>query len=380
MTIVRLLTVLLPLSLLLTACSDNQTAPAPAPQDPAVIRPGSELHQRLKTEAVTTAMLSDTLKVAGRFDFNEQKVARIGAPVTGRVTDILASAGQAVRAGDVLARINSTELTTAQLAFLKARSARELAYRAAERADTLFAADVISRAELQRRKTEFEVADAELHAARDQLQILGMPSRELAVLERSGQIASESMVSATLPGTVVDRKIARGQVVQPADALFTIADLRHLWAIAQVPEQQVQGIKVGQMLTIEVPALNHERIESRIIYVGDVVNPDTRTVVVRTEIDNRDGRLKPAMLASMLIAARPAPKLVVPNSAVIRENDEDYVFISQDKDEFRLRKVRLGNETGGLRPVLEGLKAGEVIVTEGGFHLNNERRKRLAGG
>jgi cobalt-zinc-cadmium efflux system membrane fusion protein len=126
-----------------------------------------------------------------------------------------------------------------------------------------------------------------------------------------------------------------------------------------------------------VPALGNEKILGKLIFVGQTIDPGTRTVLVRTELDNADGRLKPAMLASMLIEAKPVERLVIPASAVVRENDEDHVFIADGDSAFRLVKVKLGPEQGGLRAVLSGLKGDERLVVEGGFHLNNERNRRL---
>jgi cobalt-zinc-cadmium efflux system membrane fusion protein len=125
-----------------------------------------------------------------------------------------------------------------------------------------------------------------------------------------------------------------------------------------------------------VPALGNEKLVGKLIFVGQTIDPETRTVLVRTELDNRDGRLKPAMLASMLIEAKPVERLVVPASAVVRESDEDHVFIAEGEGAFRLAKVKLGPEQGGVRVVQSGLKGGEKLVVDGAFHLNNERNRQ----
>ena len=143
-----------------------------------------------------------------------------------------------------------------------------------------------------------------------------------------------------------------------------------------MPEQQVGQVRAGQAVTIEVPALGNEKLVGKLIYVAQTIDPGTRTVLVRTELDNRDGRLKPAMLATMLIEARPVDQLVVPASAVVRENDIEHVFVAEGERSFRLVKVRLGPERNGLRVVMGGLKGGETLVIDGGFHLNNERNRQ----
>ncbi|MGB9355577.1 MAG: efflux RND transporter periplasmic adaptor subunit [Azonexus sp.] len=362
---------------LLAGCG-KETAKTSAPNagDPALVAPGPELVAQLKLATVTTQPVAETLRVAGRIDFDEQRLARIGATVTGRVTQIDALLGQAVGKGEVLARLNSSELSTQQLAYLKARAELELNRRNAERAKALFDADVIGAAELQRRQSEYQISVAETRAAADQLQLLGVSTAAIARLANEGAVNSVVPVVATLGGVVVERKLAQGQVVQPADALFVVADLSRLWAVAQVPEQQVNQVKVGQTVTIEVPALGNEKLTGKLIFVSQTINPETRTVLVRTELDNRDGRLKPAMLASMLIEAKPVDRMVIAASAVVRENDEDHVFIAEPEDAYRLVPVRLGPAQGGQRVVLSGLKGQERVVIDGAFHLNNERNRQ----
>jgi cobalt-zinc-cadmium efflux system membrane fusion protein len=139
-------------------------------------------------------------------------------------------------------------------------------------------------------------------------------------------------------------------------------------------------VRVGQQVSIEVPALGNEPRVGKLIFVGQTVDPETRTVLVRTELDNRDGALKPAMLATMLIEARPSEKLVVPASAVVREGEDEFVFITGEAGQYRLVKVKLAPEQGGRRVVLSGLKGGEKLVIEGAFHLNNERNRQVAEG
>lgn len=370
------------LFLLLTAaimagCNKDSDKPLAAPTaDPSLVAPAPELLAQLKLGNVSTLPVAETLRVAGRIDFDEQRLARIGATVTGRVTQIDALLGQDVKKGEVLARMNSGELSSQQLAYLKARAQLELNRRNAGRAKQLFEADVIGAAELQRRESELQISVAETRAAADQLQLLGVSPAAIDRLGRLGAVDSVTPVVATLSGVVVERKLAQGQVVQPADALFVVADLSRLWAVAQVPEQQVSQVKAGQSVSIEVPALGNEKLVGKLIYVGQTINPETRTVLVRTELDNRDGRLKPAMLASMLIEAKAVERQVIPAAAVVRENDEDHVFVAAGEGVFRLVKVKLGPEQNGRRVVISGLKGQEKLVIDGTFHLNNERNRQ----
>ena len=370
LTFIGLLTSLL----LITGCKKSQPSGArQTAQDPNLVMANESLLAQIKISEVAQSDVSDILRVAGQIDFDEQALTRIGASVTGRVTQINAQLGNEVKKGDTLALINSSELSNSQLAYLKARSEKEFHRRTVQRAKTLFEADVISAAELQRRESEYEVASAQTRAAQDQLRVLGVNLKAMEELATTGAIDSVASVMATIKGVVVERKVTTGQVVQPADVLFTVADLSRVWAVAQVPEQQVAQVKVGQSVRIEVPALENEKLIGKLIYVGSTVNPESRTVLVRTELENSSGRLKPSMLASMLIESTPTKRMVVPITAIVREQDTDYVFTEEKPGSFRLKPVRLSSEHNGQRVVLDGLSQGMRIVSDGAFHLNNHR-------
>ncbi len=334
----------------------------------------------IPVEPVAIKPFAETLRVTGKVDFDEQRVARIGATVTGRVTEILAAPGESVKRGNVLARIHSTELGQAQLAYLKARASDELARNAYDRARILFKENVIAQADLLRRESEAATAQAEQRAMTDQLRVLGISADQIEVLGRTGSVNSIAPVISSITGTVVERRIVQGQVVQPADALFTVADLSEVWVTAQVPEQEAYLLGLGQEMLIEVPGLKNRNFKGRLIYVGELVSADTRTVPARTSVDNADRQLKPGMMANMLIFGKPADHPVVPASAVVREEGYDHVFVSESPTRFRLTVVKLGPESNGVRPVLSGLEPGTLIVTDQAYHLNNERKKRLGGG
>jgi cobalt-zinc-cadmium efflux system membrane fusion protein len=281
-----------------------------------------------------------------------------------------------VKQGQVLATVNSTELAQNQLDYIKALQQINLQAKAVDRAKVLLEADVISAAELQRREAELSGAKADLVAARNQLLVLGMSNASISKLSHSAQMDTFSHVTARLAGTVISRKINVGQVVQPADELFVVADLSRVMAVAEVPERQIDLIEVGQEVDIEVPALNDKPIKGKLIYVADVVNPQTRTVTVRSEIKNFDHEIKPEMLVSMLVQSKPVSRLSVPVQAIVRENDKDHVFIQIAPNKYRLREVVIGDDFQGMVAVLNGIEADEIVVSEGAFHVNNERKRK----
>ena len=207
-----------------------------------------------------------------------------------------------------------------------------------------------------------------------------MPQEQIEALGKTGNVNSIAAVTSSIDGTVVERKIVLGQVVQPADALFTVADLSEVWITAQVPEQEASMLAVDQPMRIEIPALANQKFEGKLVYVGELVSNETRTVPARTVLENKDRMLKPGMLATLLISGKPIDRPVVPASAVVREDGYDHVFIAVGENQYKLTVVKLGPETNGVRPVLSGLEPGTQIVTEQAYHLNTERKKRLSGG
>lgn len=372
------------LTLLLTACGQKQEKPKAAGPRAEASAAADAMQQvsidpvmasRFTVAPVAMADLVPFKEVPGRIEANERQVTRIGASVTGRVTEVLVEVGDRVRDGQSLASVASPELTQAQMAYLRAHSSAGLAERAVDRARQLFQADVIGAAELQRRESELSVARAEMRAQNDQLRLLGISHTAIDALRERGTLQPHAAVLATQSGVVIERNVSNGQVAQPGDPLFTVADLGNVWVVGALPEQTARAVSVGQSVDIEVPALGGRKLSGKIVYVGDTVSPETRTVPIRTQVDNPGRDLKPQMLATMRIRGEPVRSLVIPVDAVVRENDKDHVFVKTANNTFRLTPVELGMAVGSFRPVLGGIEAGAEIVVGGAFHMNNERKR-----
>ncbi|MDT8363972.1 MAG: efflux RND transporter periplasmic adaptor subunit [Nitrosomonas sp.] len=351
----------------------NKAAKEPSGHGEVVIK--EEMARRIKIGEPFVANIAEQLNVPGQVKVHEQRMVRVGASITGRIIEIYVQLGDSVEAGEKLARIASPELTQAQLSFMRANSLATLADQAAKRAKLLFASDVISAAELQRRESEAQIARADLSAARDQLRLLGVNNGAMLDLVKHGRILPSIEISAPRSGIVIERNVAQGQVVQPSDLLFTLADLSIVWVVGDVPEQVAQFVKRGQDVEILVPALENSSFTGVIIAVADFVNPLTRTVMVRTEVDNPQKRLKPDMLATVHITEQAHEHLVIPESAVVRESNLDHVFVAQNSNTFVLVPVQLGTAINHLRPVFSGVTAGQSIVVDGAFHLHNEHKR-----
>lgn len=365
-------------ALLLTGCdkASEEQAPKQSTEERDInsitIRP--ELLERLKIGQPSLVDLADKIQVPSRVQVDEERTAQIGSYVTGRIINMFVILGDYVKAGDRLARITSPDLTQSQLAYLRAASRVVVTQKAADRARHLLAADAIPVAEVERRQSELEIAQAELGAAIDQLRLLGMSDADLKEITKKGKILPWLDVKATREGYVIARNVMVGQVVQPADPLFQVADLSLVWVVGDVPEQIARDVRIGQHVEINVPAIGSNNLDGVIIFVSDTVNRLTRTVMTRVMVENTERKLKPDMLANMHITDAQHKTLVVPEAAVVRELNQDYVFIAISDDRFQRVPVELGPEVASFRPVLSGVTIEQRIVMEGAFHLDSERK------
>ena len=364
------------LALVIAGCKGEPPAPVKKEvQDVNSITLRPELTERIIIGEPTMVSLADKLQAPSRVEVDEERLVHIGSFVTGRITDLYVILGDTVKIGDPLARITSPELTQAQLTYLRAHSRTIVTEKSADRAQHLLTADVLPMAEVERRVSELEIARAEFETARDHLRLLGVDSDELKALAKHGHVLPSMPIRATRNGVVIGRNVIVGQVVQPSDQLFQLADLSSVWVVGDVPEQIARDVKVGQHVEIHVPALGDDiSFDGLIIFVADTLNPLTRTVMVRTMVENSSRKLKPDMLATMHIVDNPTKSLVVPISAVVREANRDYIFLSQGNNQFLRIPVELGPEVADMRPIVKGVSLGQKIVVDGAFHLDNERK------
>jgi cobalt-zinc-cadmium efflux system membrane fusion protein len=365
------------------ACNKATSSPVPAAQTPKTdanpmdIRTAAELLSQLKIGEPQWAEVGTSQTVPARIEVDDRGTTRVGSSMMGRISSLYVHEGEMVKRGQLLAILNSPGLSDSQLVLLKALSQRQLAQRALERAQLLLKADVIGTAELQRREAEVAQATLDIDAARNQLEVLGMTPEGIAELEKTRAINSVSRILATSDGVVLEHNIRLGQVIQPADTVFEIADLSTVWLVADVPEQDAGELQTGLTVDGEVSAFPGSPIHGTLTFVSATVNPETRTIRARMNVSNLAGRYKPAMLATMTVRARAERRQLIPASAVVREDDRPHIFVQTSDETFQLRPVSLGDEHGNRRVLLDGVRGGEKIVLDGAFHLNNERLRRL---
>ena len=219
---------------------------------------------------------------------------------------------------------------------------------------------------------------AVVREARDRLLILGLTDEDLRNLDRNHTIRSHVPVVAPFDGRIIARNLTKGEVVETTEKLFVVADLTDVWVTAVIPEKDIPYIRpdqtgTGQSVEVHVAAYPGQAFQGRITYVGDVLDPATRTMRLRLELPNPERKLKPAMYATVRVYSEPeANALLIPESAVQRDRDRQFVFVEREPAIFEARDVKLGSSNGREIKVLDGLLEGESIVTNGAFVLKSE--------
>ena len=304
---------------------------------------------------------------------NHNELAEVTTLIRGRVMKVHVDVGQDVKKDALLALLHSTDLGVAEGAYLKAAAKLQEAELAYERARDLQEQKVVSLAELQRREAAMKTARAEAREAQNRLELLGIPRQEVERLDREQTIKADVPLRAPFDGRVIMRNITRGEVVEPQQKLFTVADLSDLWVVGNVPEKDVQFIRKDQKVDVVVSAYPHAIVPGTITYVGDVLDPATRTMRLRVTVLNPDRLLKPEMFATVRVYAALSPDvLTLPVAAVHNGPVGKMVFVQRGTNDFEVRTVKLGEEQGEIVTVLEGVTVGEQVVTKGSFVLKSE--------
>jgi len=325
----------------------------------------------------------------GQIGYNEDTSTAVLSPFTGRVTRLIAKIGQTVKRGEPLFEVDSPEVVQPQNDFIaaattanKARSALDLAQIVENRLKDLYEGKAAplkewqqAGAQLVAAENDMRSAEIALEAARARLRIIGFSDDEIADLKDKGRIRRATPVVAPIDGTVVARKVGPGQFVRndSGDALYTIADLSTMWLKAQVPENELPYIRVGQEVEVKVGALPGRVFRAHITTISASTDLTTRRTVVRSEVANPDGALKAEMFANFKIvtgADEHSPS--VPVEAVIREGNFAVVWVEEGPMLFRRSPVKIGIEQDGRVQIRDGLQVGASIVGRGAIFVDNE--------
>ena len=328
----------------------------------------------------------------GQIAFNEDATTNVLTPFSGRVIRLIANVGNQVKRGDPLLEIDSpeqvgpqNEFIAAQTAQNKARSQLNLARIVEKRVRDLHEGKAAPFKELQQAEAQLAAAESDMRstdtafeAVRIRLRILGRTDAEVATLEQTGALSRVTRIVAPIDGTVIARKVGPGQYVRAdsGEALFVIADLSTMWLKAQIFEQDIAFVRIGQEVEARVSAAPNRIFRARINMIGSASDLTTRRVMVRSEIDNSDRALKSDMFASFKIETEAATETPsVPTVAVIREGDVATVWVETEPMLFKRRLVEIGIQQNGLTQIRKGLAPGELVVARGAIFVDNEWRQ-----
>ncbi len=350
-----------------------------------------QMHQ-LEVVKVESYAFLDQRSAIGQIAFNEDASTPVMTPFSGRVTRLIAKVGDQVKRGDPLLEIDSPEQVPPQNEFIaaqgarnKARSQLNLAQIVEKRARDLYEGKAAPFKDVQQAEAQLAAAQGDMRssetafeAARIRLRILGHADAEISELEQTGTITRVTRITAPIDGTVISRKVGPGQHVKSdsAEALYVIADVSTMWLKAQIFEQDIAFIRVGQEIEAKVAAAPNRTFTARIANMGSASDLATRRVMVRSEIGNPDGVLKSEMFATFKIGiAEPSVAPAVPVDAVIREADVATVWVLTEPMLFKRRVVEIGIEQNGLTQIRRGLAVGEQVISRGAIFVDNEWRQ-----
>ncbi|RKG63289.1 efflux RND transporter periplasmic adaptor subunit [Corallococcus sp. CA054B] len=336
--------------------------------------------EMLRDLRVTTAKVEarpggESVTALGELTFSEDAYAEVASPVSARVASVAVTTGQAVKQGQRLAELQSPELGRAR-ADLQATQARATAARqAADRKRTLAEERIVARKDVQAAEADAAAAEAEVAAAKAALSALGAGN--------GGDGTSGFVLKAPIHGTVVERTARLGQMADPSQALFRIGDLSSLWLIVHAFERDAVRLMPGADARVTFAAFPGQEFAAKVGHVGQRVDPHSRTIPVRLELDNGKGLLRPGMSASASIPlGDPGATLTaVPAAALQRLENGWVVFLpTPEAGVFEQREVGRGRSLGTQVEVLKGLTVGDEVVVEGAFLLKAEVEKSQGGG
>ena len=352
----------------------KQAAPvAEAPPPPGTFRPTAQQLKTLTVEPVRVHGFVSEELTEGKIAVNGDRATPLYSPYSGRVTRVIAGLGDAVKAGAPLALLDASEFVQAQNDLATAASQVKLARINETRKHALFDAKGGSLQDWQQAQADLTAAEVGLNSVRNRLKILGKSDTEIDALQNSPSISATATLKAPIAGIVVDRQLGPGQYLQAGSGtpVFTIADPSNVWLLANVREADAGLVHLGQAMEVHVPAYPNRVFSARVTYVAALVDPNTHRLPVRAEIDNRDAALKPEMFASFRILTSDASDApAVPESAVVYEGEAAHVWVVSGDGLLAYRAIHTGRNNGGLVEVLDGLKAGEQIVTKGGLFID----------
>ena len=351
-------------------------------------RPSETQWSSLRLVPVGQVTFRDERATDGKIASNEDTTTPVFSPYSGRITRLVAKPGDVVERGAPLYAIEASEfvqgqndLVTAVASLEKAKSRLLLAETVEKRQKELLAIRGGALKDLEQAQSDLVQAQGDLRsaeislaAARNRLRILGRSDQEIAAAEKLDRISPETLVSAPIGGTVIQRKVGPGQYINvgATDPVFTVGNLETVWLIANVRESDAPRMKVGAPVEVTVLAYPGRVFNARLAYVAPALDPNTRRLSVRAEIANPGRELLPEMFASFKIvtgADQLAP--AVPREAVVYEGAQARVWVARPEQKAVVaRQIEVGLTANGLVEVRKGLDVGEIVVASGTLFID----------
>ncbi len=332
-----------------------------APEGMAEVAASGEGLRLLGVQRVqaTHGRLERTVRAVGHVTVDETRIHRVHTKVAGFVERLYVNqTGQVVRKGEKLLDIYSPELLASQEEYLRALEAARRFARS-------------SLPEVQKGGQDL------LEAARRRLELFDVPASFVEAIERTGRPRKTVTLLAPASGVVTMKAVFEGQRVGPETELLTITDLSRVWVEADLFENEAKGLVVGQAASVSLSYDPTVRLEARVAFIDPTLNTATRTIQVRIEVENRDGRLRPGTFANVEMALEAMEGLLVPDTAIMSTGDSDILFVAKE-GRFVPRQVTVALRAGGKALVSEGLAEGEEVAATAAFLLDSESRIRSA--
>lgn len=346
------------------ACQRSASPPEPERKIPVVKRSGerievpaeSPLRTRLRTAAIEPRSIRRSLDAPAEVEADPARLARVTAPLPGRVVQLFVRFGDTVKSGQPLLELDSPDLVAAQTDYLRAKSALAQTERTLLRQQDLRQAGIGAQREVEQAQTDRDLAKSELERAMLRLKLLGIDP---------GALGRPLVVRAPVSGRIVEYKVAPGEHRSDLAApLMTIADLSVVWVTANVQEKDIRRVQPAEEAMVTLAAYPGETWMGKVLFVGDLLHPETRTIPVRIAIENEERRLRPGMFGSVLFREKPAAELAVPPAAIVLLGDASFLFVEVSPWLFERRRVTPGAQIDGLSLLSEGLRQGERVVVE----------------
>ena len=354
----------------------KSSAPAPItpPADASVDLNDTQL-KAIKFSPAQTHSFSLQRTAVGSIDFDENLAVQVYTPYQGRIIKAYAEIGDEVKKGQTLFTIDSPDLIQAESALIAAAGVYDLTTAALARSRQLYDNQGLAQKDLEQAQSDQMTADGALKAARDAVRVFGKSESEINRIVAERKIDPALVVPSPISGRVTARAAQPGLLVQPgnAPAPYQVADLSTLWMLANVAETDSPLFHVGQSVRVKVMAFPDHDFEGSITTIGATVDPATHTVVVRSEVRDPRHELRPGMFATYVISTgEPVTATAVPLPGVVREGDGSMsIWITADQHHFVRRSVRIGMQQDGFDQIVDGLRPGETVVTDGAVFLSN---------